>query len=146
MECLHKDPFLRPTASSLAQRLFDLVVLRAANVAGGGQQNLGFHPLGPDLNDLVHLIIAKVREKREIQSNAQKIGAAVPMETQFKVDEGKFASLLRAAQGTDPLISFVVGLAHLWNLVEIAEDAQDAICTRPLEGAFGHSPTSFHAS
>jgi hypothetical protein len=109
-DCLQTDPFLRPTASSLAQQLLELLVAVASEK---GPLN---HPLELRTNftgKLATRILADAEKKRS------KDAQLVPV----KLTRPLFEPLVElAADSSDPSLIFVVGVAYLYDLVTIDED------------------------
>jgi serine/threonine protein kinase len=114
MEHLQRDPFLRPTAGSLAQTLFELVLRRATIFSSENTlQDISLH----DIHVLAKDILSKV-EKAKAISKLKATGEQVAIE---KIRPSELTPLISAAQQSDPSMSFLLGIAYLWNVVDIED-------------------------
>ncbi|KAF2258978.1 hypothetical protein CC78DRAFT_548673 [Lojkania enalia] len=118
-ECLQSDPFLRPPASWVAQKMFELLI----SVAAKANPDL---PLAvpllkehidmdkPAMDELVKRIHLAAREAKINKKGIQKFAQA------------EIGKLKRAAEESNPVYAYTVGLAYLRDLAELGIDDQSS--------------------
>lgn len=133
LEYLQSNPFLRPTASSLAQRLFEFVLQKAAGFGSeDASQSQPAVPAAQELHSLAIDIMAKVEEAKK----ASRSKSSNEKHSIEKIDRTKFAALASAAQELDPSFSFIVGIAYLWGLVDVECKGQPLSDGKSREGMY----------
>lgn len=127
---LRRDPKLRPTASSLAQQLFEIVLDQAANSPLETEPQI--QPTSPaeDLHALATEILAKAKKAKDLEASK----SSRTKEPAEKIDRAKFDALVEAAQKPDPSLLFVVGLAHIWDLVSLPDTDELDLGRKPSKG------------
>jgi hypothetical protein len=112
--CLNKDPFMRPTASSLAEQLFELVIREAS-------QN------GKSLP--VPLSEGSENEMKQVEELAKKIRAMASernkrrdVKDPTKLSPSEVQPLIEAAKTLDPKYAFAVGLGYSGDLIDVQDD------------------------
>ena len=108
-ECLQNDPFLRPTASSLSQQLFNHLVLTASQ-----------HGLVNQTIETQQHFMGKLEE--QILANAEKQRSKDSHIVPDKLTMTNFQPLVDAVDSNNPSLAFVVGMAYLYDLVNVEED------------------------
>jgi len=108
--CLARDPFLRQTAASLAQELFEQLVL-VASQASGTPVSLSIETsTRAELEALGKRILSAEKIKYTDSANE-------PNSSGYTISSDEFNQLVQASRTGDAWMAFVVGVAYLKNLV-----------------------------
>lgn len=120
-ECLRLDPFLRPTASWLAEQIFEvLITVGTKNIPHlvipvTTQQSLNDTAEKASIDELVEKIRHVGRQAKAKEGNIQKFTRA------------QINPLIRAAEGTNPVYAFTVGFAFIHDLVELGDESGEQL-------------------
>jgi hypothetical protein len=119
--CLSRDAAQRPTASSLAQQLFDILIAESSkdlmDLPVTLQSSSTYGNVSAFIERLLKSIQAAKAERRA--SKGREPGTANPPE---KFNQASIDQLVKRGTDTDPLAMFLVGTAYLWCLVELEEE------------------------
>lgn len=115
-KCLHVDPFLRPTASWLAEQLFELVIRAGAAQFSSTSSHGNLATLGQATNrdspDEALRLLASLAEK----------GRSRPQDA-AKVPITDLDALRKAAQNANPVCAYALGHAYMHNLIEMGSES-----------------------
>lgn len=138
--CILRNPFLRPTASLVAQQIFDEFISMAATPASANMstENLADGKIASPnsaFNDLAHRIISASRPKSAEESTILQSVANTSIATSISVaiPDTEFSSLLDAANLGAPALSYLVGIAYLKGLSALGMEQHDT--SQPSEGS-----------
>lgn len=120
-ECLRSDPFLRPTASWLAEQIFEVLIRVGAKDIP--QLAIPVTTPRPLIDAVEKASIDKLVEqihRVERQAKAKKGGIQ-------KFTRAQINPLIRAAEGTNPVYAFTVGQAYVRDLVELGDESSEPL-------------------
>jgi hypothetical protein len=118
-ECISLDPFMRPTASAVAQSLLDAIMIEASK----GQiayrledPSITDAEVGDDANSIFLKVKLGVKERKKIRQALKKQQpASVPT---IWLDQNAYEILLRLELEEKPNSMYALGAALLWGLFE----------------------------
>jgi hypothetical protein len=127
-QCLARDPLVRPTASALAQGLFDLLIASSSGSAFGDQVLEAGARSGEMLSlDNLALTVQQGKSARlKLKDGQRPKMAKIPLST--------INGLLKANQDTDPTIHMLVGQAYLLDMVDVGFEGDVSYTTKSFEG------------
>jgi hypothetical protein len=123
--CWHRDPMARPTASDIALTLIGLSA-RVASLVIPAHSDIRPSSTGMDrpeeqlqeeLQQIQQRSLLVVREARDLNRGAVNL-----VQLDKKIDASDFERLVEEEDGTDALISFIVGAAIYWNVCQTSEE------------------------